>query len=301
MGDRWAAPSHGFALTRALASSAIASGVHFGLLTAAVEVLGMHFLVANALAAVAGGITNFALNRQVAFQARHGSVVRQGGRYAVTSATSLAWLTLLMHLGTTVGGLPYQLSWLGSSVLTMLLFLYPAHRVFIFSEGTDRPEGQEIPAWGRKVLAALGTVGGLGYVPIAPGTAGTLAALPVIWALRDQPLWLQATFAAAVIGSGIVVADALGRLWGAGDDQRIVLDEVAGMLVSMLAVPISATTLALGFLAFRAADMGKPWPANLFDRRKDGFGCMLDDVAAGAWVLAALHVGLAVLGGVDHG
>lgn len=293
---QWVAPAHRVAFGRALASSVTASAAHFCVLTAGVELLGLNPLVANALAAAIGALTNFALNRVVAYRARHGSVVRQGGRYALCSLTNLAWVTLLMHVGTTVLGLPYQLAWLGSAMATMTLFSYPAHRVFIFSAGTQRPAGHELPAWGARVLRTLGTVGGLGLVPRAPGTAGTLAALPVIWLLRDQPAWLQATFAGAVIGSGIVVADALGRHWGTDDDQRIVLDEVAGMLVAMLAVPVTWVTLLVGFVLFRAADMAKPWPAGVFDRRKDGLGCILDDVAAGAWVLVAMHVGIWAIG-----
>jgi len=285
----WERPSHLRAAPGSVVSSMTASFAHWAVLTSLVELLGVAPLAANAAAALVGALVNFSLNKKVVFVAQHGTWAAQGARYALVSATSLAIVSFLMHMGMTRLGLPYQVAWLLSSAFSMAAFSYPAHRLYIFATSLC-----EVGPAVFRALRMLGTVGGLGYTPRAPGTAGTLAALPILWLFRGDPLAI-ALLAAAVSGAAVVVAEPLGRLWGHPDDQRIVLDEVAGMLVSMVFVPITATTLLLGFFAFRAADMLKPWPSSYFDRRKDGLGCIFDDVAAGAWVCGGLHLGLWVL------
>jgi phosphatidylglycerophosphatase A len=74
------------------------------------------------------------------------------------------------------------------------------------------------------------------------------------------------------------------------DASPIVIDEVAGYLVTMMMVPFSWWTVLAGFLAFRLFDILKPWPASAFDRVKSGFGVVMDDVAAGVWASLALAV-----------
>ncbi len=134
------------------------------------------------------------------------------------------------------------------------------------------------------VLLASGLY--VGYVPVASGTFGSLLALPLL-------VWLgQAGLSpAAVVGSIAVVGIAAmpvchraGRIFGQVDSSRIVLDEVAGMLIAGALLPATAGTLVCAFLAFRFFDIVKPFPAGYFDRHvKNGVGVVADDLVAGIY------------------
>jgi phosphatidylglycerophosphatase A len=141
------------------------------------------------------------------------------------------------------------------------------------------------------VLAAWGPCG---FVPIAPGTAGALGAIPLFYVLRHLPLGLYFLTLVAFIALACFAAGQAGRYWKEADASPIVIDEVAGYLVTMALVPFSLGTALAGFVLFRIFDVVKPWPANAFDRVKNGFGVVMDDVAAGVWAYAAL-VGLRLL------
>ncbi len=138
------------------------------------------------------------------------------------------------------------------------------------------------------LLAAWGPCG---FSPIAPGTVGTLGAVPLAWALErlGWPAYRAAT--ALLLALGIVAADRAGRYWGVVDASPIVVDEVVGYLLTMAFAPFGWTTALAGFVLFRLFDIVKPWPVSALDRIKSGLGVMLDDVGAGvaAWaVLQAL-------------
>jgi phosphatidylglycerophosphatase A len=138
------------------------------------------------------------------------------------------------------------------------------------------------------LLAAWGPCG---FSPLAPGTAGTLGAIPLVWALSalGTPAYLAAT--AALFALGVVAAERAGRYWGVVDASPIVVDEVVGTLLTLAFVPFGWRTALAGFVLFRLFDMVKPWPISRLDRIKSGLGVMLDDVGAGvaAWaVLQAL-------------
>ncbi len=157
-----------------------------------------------------------------------------------------------------------------------------------------RPEGRPGP-W---VLVA--SWGPCGYAPVAPGTFGTLGAIPLYWALSwlTWPAYLAAT--AALIVAGAYAAQRAGRYWGVADASPIVIDEVAGYLVTMALVPFSWPAALVGFLLFRLFDVLKPWPASALDRVKNGVGVVMDDVAAGVFAWAALQfvqVALRILAG----
>lgn len=144
----------------------------------------------------------------------------------------------------------------------------------------------------RSPVLLLATVFGSGLSPVAPGTAGSLASLPVIW------LVLSALPAAAVAGLGLGllavgawVSGVAGQRWGKVDHGAIVIDELVGLLLTV-AIPFylldgwvhQGLLFAAGFVTFRLFDIVKPWPASWFDRHaKNGWGVMLDDVAAGLW------------------
>jgi phosphatidylglycerophosphatase A len=142
------------------------------------------------------------------------------------------------------------------------------------------------------LLAAWGPCG---YVPVAPGTAGTLGAIPLFWALRHLPAGLYLLTVAAFIALAIAAATVAGRYWKVVDASPIVIDEVAGYLVTMALVPWSWETAVAGFVLFRVFDVLKPWPANALDRVKNGVGVVMDDVAAGVWSWIVLQCAMLLL------
>jgi phosphatidylglycerophosphatase A len=157
----------------------------------------------------------------------------------------------------------------------------PAHRRLQLKKGVpDGPPGPWV------LLAAWGPCG---YVPIAPGTAGTLGAIPLFWALRALPLGMYLLTTAALIALASYAAAIAGRYWKVVDASPIVIDEVVGYLVTMALFPWSWPWALAGFVLFRIYDVLKPWPARYFDRKvKNGFGVVMDDVFAGVWALATL-------------
>ena len=139
---------------------------------------------------------------------------------------------------------------------------------------------------------------GAGLFPRAPGTAGTVVAVPIYLAIGTAPLAVHALVVAVAIGAGIWVCGRTARDLGVHDHPGIVLDEIAGFLVTMTALPFEWPWIAAGFVAFRIFDVAKPWPISLADRRiGGGLGIMLDDVIAGAFACATLHVAHHLLGG----
>ena len=140
-----------------------------------------------------------------------------------------------------------------------------------------------------KVALVWATFFGAGYAPLAPGTAGTAAAIPLWWGLSHVPGWLYLAATAAVVLTGIAAADRAGRYYGVADSGHIVIDEVAGYLVTMAFLPRTLFAALAGFVLFRICDVLKPWPARFFDRAprwKNGAGVVLDDLFAGLWALA---------------
>jgi phosphatidylglycerophosphatase A len=156
------------------------------------------------------------------------------------------------------------------------------------------------PAGRPGFLVLLAAWGPCGYAPVAPGTFGTLGAIPLYWALSwvSFPAYLGATLLLALVSGWS--AHRAGRYWKVADASPIVIDEVVGYLVTMAFVPFSWPAAIAGFLLFRLYDVLKPWPASAFDRMKNGFGVTMDDVAAGVFAGATLQfvaVGLRILAG----
>jgi len=135
---------------------------------------------------------------------------------------------------------------------------------------------------------------GAGKFPRAPGTAGTLLAVPLYYFfLMPLPLW---DYLLAVIGLfvlGVALCHVTARNLGVHDHPGIVFDEIVGFLVTMAAAPVGWVWLVFGFALFRLFDIWKPWPIRAIDRRVGGgLGIMLDDVQAGiyAWLVIQLVV-----------
>jgi phosphatidylglycerophosphatase A len=131
---------------------------------------------------------------------------------------------------------------------------------------------------------------GSGYFPVAPGTAGTAAAILLWWlVVTFLPGWAYFPVAAAITLTGIAAAQRAGEYYGVADSGHIVIDEVAGYLVTMAFLPREWFPALVGFVFFRVCDVLKPWPARFFDvdpRWKNGKGVVLDDIFAGVWACA---------------
>lgn len=136
----------------------------------------------------------------------------------------------------------------------------------------------------QRVALTLATWFGCGLIPKAPGTMGTLGAIPLYLLIRPAGPWVVALVALVIAAVGIWAGSVVAKRLGTHDPQIVCIDEVAGVLVTFLGAPPGWTGIILGFVVFRALDMLKPWPARLAERRlPGGWGIMLDDIVAGAW------------------
>ncbi len=129
-------------------------------------------------------------------------------------------------------------------------------------------------------MKLIATVGGVGYFPLLPGTAGSVVGLALSWLLRGDPAH-QAIGAAAVAGLGLWCAGPAARAMGKTDPGPIVIDEVAGMMVALAALPVTWELYLIGFVLFRFLDVLKPPPLRQLERLPGSWGIMLDDLAAG--------------------
>ncbi len=140
----------------------------------------------------------------------------------------------------------------------------------------------------RFAAYALATWFGVGYTPLAPGTAGTIAALPVWWPMRGRPLALVSA-SIALAAAGIWAANEVVRRTKTKDPQIVVVDEVAGVLLALAAAPPTWRGAAAAVVLFRVCDQLKPFPARRAERRlPGGWGVVLDDMAAGVWAAAGV-------------
>jgi phosphatidylglycerophosphatase A len=142
----------------------------------------------------------------------------------------------------------------------------------------------------RHPAVLLATWFGVGFLPRAPGTWGSLAALPLAW-IVSWGFGPTGLFVAVVLifGFGWWATAIIARAGGASDPGAVVVDEVAGQCLALVAAPRDLLLYVVGFLLFRAADIFKPWPASWADRTiHGGLGIMLDDIFAALWVVAAL-------------
>ncbi|HTS01651.1 MAG TPA: phosphatidylglycerophosphatase A [Thermoanaerobaculia bacterium] len=145
---------------------------------------------------------------------------------------------------------------------------------------------------------------GAGFLPIAPGTWGSLAAIPFAHVVATVwGVWGLAGFAAGVAVIGVHASGETARLRGVADPSEVVVDEVAGQAIALLpvyalvpadAVALRAGTVVLAFLLFRILDVWKPGPIGWLERLPGGFGIMADDLLGGAVAAAMMAAGLAL-------
>lgn len=139
--------------------------------------------------------------------------------------------------------------------------------------------------------------GGVGLAPFAPGTFGTLLALPLYWWIGRQlePVWFL-LLVAGLFALGVWACGVAGRAIGASDHGGMVWDEVVAFLAVLFFVPATLPWQASAFLLFRAFDILKPPPIPYYERTfRSGFGVMLDDVVAAFYTLIVLAVAKTII------
>jgi phosphatidylglycerophosphatase A len=163
---------------------------------------------------------------------------------------------------------------------------------------SDAPSSRSrAPLWAKLVATFFGT----GLLRPGPGSWGSAATVLLWWLLSGwiYPHWQPAAttlLAALAILAGIPAATHMARATGLKDPQFVVIDEVAGQLLTLIAVPVSWKSMLLGFILFRGFDIVKPPPVRQLEHLREGFGIVLDDVGAGLYALIlmqlALHFGI---------
>jgi phosphatidylglycerophosphatase A len=141
----------------------------------------------------------------------------------------------------------------------------------------------------RSIFKHIATLGPVGFVPLAPGTLGTLAAL-VFVAITNLPVPLYLVLTAAVTVIGIYASGVVEEITDEKDPGCIVIDEVAGYLVSMTFLPATVFYLVSSFILFRIFDILKPPPLDRLQRLKGGTGVMADDILAGIYTNIVLQI-----------
>lgn len=153
----------------------------------------------------------------------------------------------------------------------------------------------KIPNLNRKVMThpvhflAFGF--GSGLAPVAPGTFGTIMAIPLYILMMQLSLIPYLILVAVVCITGIWICDKSSKLLGVHDHGGIVWDEFAGFFITMIAAPAGWIWIVIGFGLFRLFDIWKPWPISLLDKKVEGgLGIMVDDIVAGIYALICLQL-----------
>jgi len=132
----------------------------------------------------------------------------------------------------------------------------------------------------------------VGYLPLVPGTFGSIAGLLIFYLVRQDPLKVL-ILAVTLTVLGLIVSSRTEARIGKKDPSCIVIDEVSGMLISLTLLPrhnYGIIVVIMAFLIFRLLDTTKPYPANSLQRLKGGAGIMLDDIIAGLYTNIVLQV-----------
>jgi phosphatidylglycerophosphatase A len=139
----------------------------------------------------------------------------------------------------------------------------------------------------KRLGVLIATSGGAGYFPFAPGTVGSAVGVAIYLVTRHMTPASQIALVVVISIVGVWASDVAARHFAREDPGYVVIDEVAGQLLTLLLLDVGVAGAALGFLIFRVLDIIKPWPARQFEDLPGGIGIMADDLMAGAygWVL----------------
>jgi phosphatidylglycerophosphatase A len=151
----------------------------------------------------------------------------------------------------------------------------------------------------KKTAVLIATVGGLGYAPIAPGTFGSAAGVVLYWLTRGWPMSWQLAIIAVVTIVGIRASTIAAEHFGKEDPGFVVIDEVAGQLVTLAFTGAGLSATILAFFVFRILDIIKPYPANRFERLHGGTGIMADDLMAGVYGCVIVHLAMRFIPGIS--
>ena len=132
---------------------------------------------------------------------------------------------------------------------------------------------------------------GSGLAPKAPGTFGTLAAIPLFLIFANLPITQYLAVLSVMALFGVHICGYTAKAIGVDDHPAIVWDEIVGFMITMIMIPASATTIITGFILFRFFDIVKPWPISAVDKKlHSGLGIMLDDMIAGLMALIVMQL-----------
>ena len=141
----------------------------------------------------------------------------------------------------------------------------------------------------RRGALLLATAGGVGYVPFAPGTFGSMVGV-ALWAVLPSSWITQAIVIVALFVLGSWSGSVAEHHFGRTDPSQVVIDEVVGILMTLFLNPVGWAGALAGFLIFRVSDIVKPYPSNRFERLPGGVGVMADDAMAAVYANLALRV-----------
>ena len=148
----------------------------------------------------------------------------------------------------------------------------------------------------EKAAVFLATGFYVGNIPFAPGTVGSLIGLPLCFLLAGIHLSAAIIAALLIIGLAVWIADVAAKTLKLKDPGCIVIDEIAGMVVTLIGLPFNLTTAVTGFILFRILDILKPFPIRILDKRvSGGLGIVADDVVAGIFANVLMRILLFVL------
>ncbi|MEZ4749837.1 MAG: phosphatidylglycerophosphatase A [Bdellovibrionota bacterium] len=143
----------------------------------------------------------------------------------------------------------------------------------------------------QKSLVAFATGLYTGYAPFAPGTCGSALAAVLLYFTGSLPTALHVVLTALLFVGGALASERVAKTFGEQDSGKIVIDEIVGILITMIGIPFTGYWVTIGFLVFRFFDITKPPPARYLDTElKNGWGVMLDDAVAGIYGNILLHL-----------
>ncbi len=145
----------------------------------------------------------------------------------------------------------------------------------------------------ERIALIFATGFGTGYSPVAPGTAGSLLAIPIFIGLSNLNIYLYLLTLFVIFFIGIWSSDFVGRFYNDVDSPRIVIDEIIGLLITYIPLfflPCTITNLIVGFIFFRILDIIKPFPANRANEIKTPLYVLLDDIIAAVYATILLII-----------